>query len=111
MNRRIATLWALGLILSLTVYGCTLTPREGFIQTQDAYISVVNVLLEARSAGDIDETTWQDDILPLINLGDEALDQYDAETAAGLPGETSLLTIHDILAQLKPYVVKYVTRE
>jgi hypothetical protein len=106
MKRSVGPMLAL-LLLVCTITGCASTPREQYAQVQDAYISTVTVLLEARSTGEIDEDTWQQDVVPLINLGDQALDQYGAATQSGNDPTPALITVRDVLAKLRPFVMEY----
>lgn len=106
MKRSIGPILVLLLACTITG-GCASTPREQYAQVQDAYISTVTVLLEARSTGEIDEDTWQQDVVPLINLGDQALDQYGAATQSGGDPVPALITVRDVLAKLRPFVMEY----
>jgi len=95
----------ISLVLTLTLLaGCASTPLETAVQTQDAYNGAVTVLIEARTVGVIDEETWQEEVLPLINAGDQALDLYKARIDAGLSGDSALRQVADVLTALTPFI-------
>lgn len=97
---------ATGAYALLASPGCaaTATPRERYARAQDGYIAAVSTLLRARETGAISEETWQADILPLINIGNEALNAYDAATEAGISAEGPLETIRAVLEALAPFL-------
>jgi hypothetical protein len=93
--------------LTALVGGCADTARGRFVQTQDVYITATQALIAARKRGDIDTTTWKEDVLPLIRAGDQALDQYDAATQSGADPTASYELALNILQRLRALAVKY----
>lgn len=108
---RTVAIWAI--LLMLLVAAATLmpgcgntTPRQDFAAVNDAYIATVQTLLVARETGEFTEEEWQDDIVPLINLGNDLLNDYDEATQADVPADQTLLQINNVLRRLQPYLVR-----
>lgn len=97
------------LLIVALVAGCASTPRERYAQAQDSYIAAVQTLIDARQAGVFDQETWREDILPVVNLGNDVLDQYDAATSAGQPAENLNHRLQSVLRTLQPYIVEATT--
>ena len=110
MKRSFTPLLILTLIFGLFA-GCATTPREQYGQAQDSFIAAVTIVKAAHDAGDIDEETWEFVIKPAIRLGDQALDAYNAATAAGETGQDSFNIFRLALRELRPFVVAYVARD
>lgn len=89
-----------------TLGGCSSisSPRDGYATVNDAFIGTVQVLLVARDNGQFTDEEWHTEVLPLINIGDALLDQYDEITRTGHDAEPVLLQIRQILASLRPFV-------
>lgn len=94
------------LALTLLMAGCASSPRQQFAQVNDAYIATVQVLLEARAADVFTEEEWETEVLPLLRLGDNLLDQYDAATLAGVEAGPLLNQVIVVLDKLRPYLVR-----
>lgn len=95
----------LALVLSLTV-GCSPKPEVQYAQVNDTFIATTQALIEAREDGRFDAETWEDDILPLIEVGDILLDEYHAAVAADLPTDSVLERIRRVLGKLEPYLTR-----
>lgn len=106
----LTVLMALIVVFVIYVAGCANTPREQYGQVQDAYIAGVTILLDARTQGEISEEDWQEDILPWINLGDKALDHYDAATQAGVDAGDALTQVRRALQELRPFIIQFATQ-
>ena len=91
---------------TLTLPGCQQTPREQYVTAQDGFISAVAVLLDARKQGEFTEQQWQETILPWINTGNAALDEWDAATAVGAPAESALTRLREALVKLGPFILR-----
>lgn len=100
MRRKILPL----LLIAALFVGCASTPREQYVNVQDAFITSVESLNEARDHGEFTEEEWQEDIRPWINLGDEALDEYDAATKAGQPTDHAESKLRRAYDKLAPFV-------
>lgn len=82
------------LVLAVILFGCAATPRGAYVTAQDSYNEVASVFVDARESGLISEETYQAEILPLINRGDQVLDVIDLATRAGqtpLPSDVAAL--------------------
>lgn len=97
------------LLIAALVAGCASTPRERYAQAQDSYIAAVQTLVDARHAGVFDQETWNEDILPAVELGNDLLDQYGAATKAGQPAENLNHRLQNVLRTLQPYIVEATT--
>lgn len=96
-------------LIVVLLSGCASTPRERYAQAQDSYIAAVQTLVDARRAGVFDQETWNGDILPAIELGNDLLDQYGAATKAGQPADDINQRLQDVLRTLQPYIVEATT--
>lgn len=101
MNRALMPM----LLTLLLAVGCASTPRARYAQLQDAYIATVTTLLDAREAGEISQQDWKSDVLPLILLGNTALDKLDAATSAGVDDPTATAQLRDLLEELRPWII------
>jgi hypothetical protein len=97
----------LALLLTVAMVGCHATPRERYAQVQDTFITAVEVALAARAAGEISEEDWANTVHPLIVLGSDLLDEYDARTAAGEPAELVAAEVRHVMAQLAPFLERW----
>lgn len=87
----------------LSASGCAGTPREQYASLQDTAISAISLLNQARVDGEIDEETWQEDILPQINRAYRLLNELDDLTEAGLSGDTTREKLLDALRRLRSF--------
>ena len=71
------------LMAMILVAGCATTPRGLYSNTQDAYITVLQVAISAKVEGDISDEAWVENYLPYINRGDALLDLADMGTKNG----------------------------
>lgn len=94
------------LLTTCIMTGCATTPRGRYAEMQDLYISAVTVLIEARDQGTISPAVWQNEVLPLINLGDKLLDEYAVLTQTGQPTDNVAARLRDVLIRLQPFIVK-----
>jgi hypothetical protein len=76
------SLVALLLLFVTTLVGCG-NSRTTYGQLQEGFISVVDPIVAAREAGQIDDRTYNTEIMPLIRTGNTALNDMDAATQAG----------------------------
>lgn len=82
--------------------GCSSNPRADFANAQAAFNGTVQTLVANRDQ--FSDQEWGDTILPLINAGDTALDQYDVLTAAGLSAESATATLRQVLIALSKFL-------
>lgn len=94
------------LVIAAAVTGCAATPRERFAQANDTYIAAVSALLDAKAAGAFTEQEWQEDIVPLIQLGDTILDEYDLASRTGADTGSVARRLSDLLARLRPFIIE-----
>jgi len=80
--------------------------RQTYSAVNDTFITAVTVLNQARLAGEFDDAEWNDDVLPLIELGNDLLDDYDAATKAEVPAEPILIQVSTVLERLQPYIAR-----
>jgi len=62
-------------LTALSLTGCATTSQGRYSQAQEVFISTVTILNDARAFRKIDDDTWNDTVLPLIQEGDLLLDQ------------------------------------
>ena len=86
----------------LAVSGCSTAPRVQFANAQETYIATLTTLAANRDS--FTDQEWQEDILPLVNSGEAALNQFDVLTAAGLPAGSATTTLRQILVALEPWL-------
>lgn len=99
---------ALPLFLILTMFlgGCSfLESREGYADVNDTYITVLEGLLEAQAAGKFSNEQWANDIVPIILLGDQLLDTYNAVTASGGEAPHTLEQLREVLLALNQFLL------
>ena len=94
------------LLLVATLAGCGSTPREQFSKANDAYIAAVETLVEAKQAEVFSDETWNTSIVPAIQAGDAALDEYDSATRADAPSESIARRLSRVLDRLSPYLAR-----
>jgi hypothetical protein len=82
------------------------SPRQGYAEVNDAFIAATTVLIAARDTKAITEEEWNKVVLPLINLGNDLLIQYDAVTEVGVDGTNILLQVNQVLTALEPFVAR-----
>jgi len=78
--------------------------RQTYAAVNDSFIAAVQVLNEARVSGEFNDEEWNDDILPLIELGNDLLNDYNDATKNDVPAEPILVQISTVLDRLQPYV-------
>lgn len=94
---------ALVLILA-SLAGCAATPRQQFAQVQDAYIVVVETLLQARADGLIKDNDW-DRVVEKVVEGDKLLDELDILTSTGGPEDPTLSAkLRQIITALRAFL-------
>jgi len=106
-----AVFWGAVLGLALAIFatnmvGCSPKPEVQYAQVNDTFIATTQALIEAREDGRFDAETWENDILPLIEVGDILLDEYHAAVAADLPTDSVLDRIRRVLGRLEPYLTR-----
>lgn len=90
------------ILMLILIAGCTANPRVDFANAQDTFIVTVQTLQQNRDQ--FTEEEWRDDIVPLVNAGDAALDQYDTLTRQGLPPDSAAATLREVLKALQPFI-------
>lgn len=93
------------LVLLCLFSGCTTAPRNLYANVNDSYIAVLQGLLEAYDAGKFSNEQWAGDIVPLIVLGDQLLDTYNAATAAGQEAPVSYAHLQEVLVALNQFLL------
>ena len=86
------------LLMALLASGCQINPRVDFANAQSAYNAAVQELINHRDQ--FSDEAWEEDVLPLINAGDSALDQFDVLTSAGQPADSATQTLRIVLVEL-----------
>lgn len=97
-----ATAALLGLLVVVSASGCNTNPRVDFANAQATYNSVVTQLVTNKDK--FDEETWDEKVLPAIEAGDAALDQYDLLTQADLPSDSARETLRQVLVLLSVFL-------
>jgi hypothetical protein len=99
------------MLLACVVFlsGCTSTagaPPEkvAYASAQDSFIAATSTLWLSYQAGEIDEDTWQGEIVPLLITGDRLLDAI--RTAMYHSEDVSMfqMELRQVLAALVPFV-------
>lgn len=97
------------LVVVMLVGGCASTPREQYANVNDSFIAAVSTLTDAKTAGVFSDEEWNEDIVPLIRLGDTLLDEYDAATDADMPTEPITTRLQRVLTELQPFIIEATT--
>lgn len=99
--------WAT-LIICVALSGCALfnpdaSPRDKYVQTQEAYILAVSALVQAKKSDLIEQDEWDEVYLPLIRRGSELLDSMKVMVEQGDFDEVELLrqALFSVLLELQ----------
>jgi len=97
------------LLLSLLMFvSCSSDPQTKRLQVytavQEGYITTVEHLTNKAKRGEYTEKQWTNEVLPLINTTNHAMDMYYAVIKTGKPAPDQLETIRVLLKQLKSYI-------
>ena len=87
---------------------CASSQRGKYAQMNDSFISITEILVEAKNTGLITPEEWKETIVPSLKLASDLLDQYDAATKAGDDGvrKTVLERFGDVMRILRPFVIR-----
>lgn len=91
-KRAVAVLAAVAILSS----GCALfdsnaTPRDKYIDTQEAFIAVLGTVVDAKRAGIIPQDRYDAVIIPLVIEGNQLLDEMAAMVSSGSFDQVELL--------------------
>ena len=98
------------LLLALALTACATTPKGQQKQHEVAFSALVETLITAREAREIDDPTW-DKVVVLIEAGDTYLDNIDAARKAGqkVQLEANLRNLADTVQKLEALRIRKVT--
>ena len=82
----------------LALQACSSDPDLNFVNAQDTYNVIVQELLNNREA--FSDEKWREEVLPLINAGNVALDRYGALVEAGSDTSGTQATLQAVIIDL-----------
>lgn len=102
----IVGLLCLGLVAcNTTPGGYTLQSPEGqYDIAQESFTGAVKVLTTAKRVGEIDQATWDNQVMPAIREGDRVLDAWLSAVLAGEPVQVHLVAWDTVRAALQRWV-------